>query len=207
MSFTPDIHHRLSRRLHGYDYRGAGAYFLTICAFQRECLFGEVVEGEVRLTRYGEIVREEWGKTPMLRPDVDLDAFVVMPNHFHAVIFILNHDDAHDIRPATEYESPVGAHRRAPETSNGGIGGAHIGAPLRRKSGSLGSIVAGFKSAATKRINDLRVNPGCPVWQRNFYDRVIRSEKEMANIRRYIVDNPAKWDLDENNPVNAVNMP
>lgn len=184
MSFDPDIHHRLSRRLHGYDYRGAGAYFLTICAFQRECLFGEVVEGEVRLTRYGEIVREEWGKTPMLRPDVDLDAFVVMPNHFHAVIFILHGDDAHDVRPATEYESP-----------------------LRRKSGSLGSIVAGFKSAATKRINDLRDNPGCPVWQRNFYDRVIRSEKEMANIRRYIVDNPAKWDQDENKPVNAANMP
>jgi REP element-mobilizing transposase RayT len=101
MTFNPGIHHRLSQRLHGYDYRSAGAYFLTICAFQRECLFGEVVEGEVWLTRYGEIVREEWGNTPMLRPNVDLDAFVVMPNNFHAVIFILNHDDAHDIRPAT----------------------------------------------------------------------------------------------------------
>lgn len=66
--------------------------------------------------------------------------------------------------------------------------------------------ISGFKSAATKRINDLRDNPGCPVWQRNYYDRVIRSEKELANIRQYIADNPAQWDLDENNPVNAVNL-
>jgi len=89
MSFDPDIHHRLSRRLHGYDYRGAGAYFLTICAFQRECLFGEVVEGEVRLTRYGEIVREEWGKSETVRENIILDEFIVMPNHIHASCSLL----------------------------------------------------------------------------------------------------------------------
>jgi len=212
MSFNPDIHKRRSLRLQDYDYRGAGAYFVTICSFQRECLFGEVVDGEVRLTPFGEIVREEWLNTAALRPHVDLDAFVVMPNHFHAVIFIMHVDDAHDVRPATENESFVGAHRRAPGTYDGGmgrphIGGAHIGAPLRRQSGSLGSIVAGFKSAATKRINTLRDNPGCPVWQRNYYDRVIRTEKELANIRQYIADNPAKWDLDENNPSNVTIIP
>jgi len=212
MGYNPDIHHRRSVRLLDYDYRCAGAYYVTICAFQREFLFGEVSDGEVRLTRFGEIVREEWLNTAVLRPNVDLDAFVVMPNHFHAVIFMLHGDDAHVVRPATENESPVGAHRCAPGTSGGGmgrphIGGAHIGAPLRRQPGSLGSIVAGFKSAATKRINALRDNPCCPVWQRNYYDHVIRTEKELAIIRQYIADNPAKWDLDENNPVNAVNIP
>ncbi|MRR58406.1 MAG: transposase [Deltaproteobacteria bacterium] len=180
MSFNPDIHNRRTLRLRDYDYRGVGAYFVTICAFQRECLFGEVVDGEVRLTSFGEIVREEWLNTAALRPHVDLDAFVVMPNHFHAVIFIMHGDDAHDVRPATDNESPVGAHHRAPGTYDGGMGrphicGAHFGAPLRRQSGSLGSIVAGFKSAATKRINTLR-------------------------------DNPAKWDLDENNPSNVTNI-
>jgi REP element-mobilizing transposase RayT len=216
MSFNPDILHRHSLRLRGYDYRTAGAYFVTLCAFQRECLFGGVVDGDVRLTLFGEIVREEWLKTLALRPDVDLDAYVVMPNHFHAVIFVRDNDDAGVIRPATEPGSPVGAHRCAPD-STGGVGGAdtaradtgraHIGAPLRRQSGTLGSIVAGFKSAATKRINTLRDNPGCPVWQRNYYDRVVRSEEELANIRQYIVDNPAKWDLDENNPVNVAKIP
>jgi REP element-mobilizing transposase RayT len=184
MSFNPDIHKRRSVRLLDYDYRCAGAYYVTICAFQREFLFGEVSDGEVRLTRFGEIVREEWLSTAVLRPNVDLDAFVVMPNHFHAVIFMLHGDDAHVVRPATENVSP-----------------------LRRQPGSLGSIVAGFKSAATKRINALRDNPCCPVWQRNYYDHVIRTEKELAIIRQYIADNPAKWDLDENNPVNAVDIP
>lgn len=211
MTFNPDIFHRCSIRLRGHDYRNAGAYFVTVCAFQRECLFGEVVDGVVRLTPFGEIVREEWLNTLALRPDVDLDAFVIMPNHFHAVIFIADDVDAGVIRPATVPGSPVGAHRCAPG-STGGDGGAdtgraHVGAPLRRQSGSLGSIVAGFKSAATKRINTLRDNPGCPVWQRNYYDRVIRSEKDLANIRQYIVDNPAKWDLDENNPVNVAKIP
>jgi REP element-mobilizing transposase RayT len=217
MTFNPDILHRRSLRLRGYDYRSAGAYFVTICSFQRECLFGEVVDGEVRLNAYGEIVREDWLNTAVLRPNVELDAYVIMPNHFHAVIFFLGDDDARVIRHATVQGSPVGAHRCAPDSASDGIGradtggahvgGAHVGAPLRRQSRSLGSIVAGFKSAAAKRINTVRDNPGCPVWQRNYYDRVIRSEKELANIRQYIADNPAKWDLDENNPVNAVKIP
>jgi REP element-mobilizing transposase RayT len=173
MAFDPDIHHRHSIRLREYDYSSSGAYFITICAFQRECLFGEVVDGEMRLNEVGKIVREEWLNTAVMRPDVYLDVYVIMPNHFHTVIFV--HDDI----------------------------GAHSSAPLRRQSGSIGSIVAGFKSAATKRINALRDNPGCPVWQRNYYEHVIRNENDLATIRQYIADNPLKWDLDENNPANV----
>jgi REP element-mobilizing transposase RayT len=77
---------------------------------------------------------------------------------------------------------------------------AHVGAPLRRQSGSIGSIVAGFKSATTKRINQFRTNPGCPVWQRNYYERVIRNESELSLARDYVVTNPLKWDLDRENP-------
>jgi REP element-mobilizing transposase RayT len=81
---------------------------------------------------------------------------------------------------------------------------AHIGAPLHRQSGSIGSILAGFKSATTKRINQIRANSGCPVWQRNFYERVIRNEHELARAREYIVNNPLKWELDQENPKNLI---
>jgi REP element-mobilizing transposase RayT len=84
---------------------------------------------------------------------------------------------------------------------------AHSSAPLRRQSGSIGSIIAGFKSAVTKRINTLRDNPGCPVWQRNYYEHVVRNETDLTNIRQYIANNPLKWDLDENNPANAADLP
>lgn len=88
MSFNPDIHHRRSHRLQGYDYRDAGAYFVTICSFQRECLFGEVVEGVVRLNEAGLSVVRNWQNIPLFFPHVELDEFVVMPNHFHAILHI-----------------------------------------------------------------------------------------------------------------------
>ena len=187
MGFDPDIHHRRSIRLQNYDYSTAGAYFVTICTFERECLLGDVVDGEMRLNDAGQIVREEWLRTAELRKNVILDEFVVMPNHFHAIIHIHDNVGAHCMRP--------GPNERAD------IKRAHVGAPLRRrKSGSIGSIIAGFKSAVTKRINQLRDNPGAPVWQRNYYERVIRDDRELQSIQQYIVDNPGKWQDDENHP-------
>lgn len=188
MTYNPDIHHRHSIRLREYDYRDAGAYFVTICTFQRECLFGEVIDGEMRLNGFGEIVREEWLNTAMMRPNVDLDVYAAMPNHFHAVLFVNENVGAHCIRPESETKDDSRAHSSA---------------PLRRQSGSIGSIIAGFKSVVTKRINTLRYNPGCPVWQRNYHEHVIRNEADLDNIRQYIVNNPLKWDLDENNPANV----
>jgi REP element-mobilizing transposase RayT len=213
MKFNPDIHHRHSIRLKEYDYSRAGAYFVTICAWQRECLFGDIVDGVMVLNDAGRIVAGEWERTPDIRPQVELDVYAIMPNHFHAIVVI--HDNDND--------GNVGAHRMRPNfirpehlypdtsenielciwnDSTANHNRAHVGAPLRRQSGSIVSIVAGFKSASTKRINHHRTTPGCPVWQRNYYERVIRNDHELSRAREYIVNNPLKWQLDKENPVN-----
>lgn len=189
--YNPDIHHRRSIRLKDYDYSSAGAYFVTICTWQRECLFGEIVDGKMRLNDCGNIVLTEWEQTRIMRNNVDLDAYIIMPNHFHA-IFSVQNDDI------------VGAHCMRPDSISPGpqANRAHSSAPLHRQSGSIGSIIAGFKSATTKQINVLRNNPGCPVWQRNYYERVIRNDNELTRAREYIINNPLKWALDKENPAN-----
>jgi putative transposase len=181
MPVASDIHRRRSIRLPHFDYSQNGTYFVTICTWRREPLFGDVVGGEMRLNEWGQIVRDEWLRTESLRPNVELDAFVAMPNHFHGIIVI---------------------------TERGGFVGAQRAAPLRRPGitpnnvapGSLGAIIRSFKSAATRRINRLRDNPGVPVWQRNYYERVIRDDAEWNRIREYVTGNPANWADDENHP-------
>ena len=170
--------HRRSIRLQKYDYAQSGAYFVTISAYQRICLFGDVVKEAMIPNEVGQIVCDEWLRTADIRPDIRLDSFQVMPNHFHAIVIVTEQfcEDA-----------AVGAHSRA---------------PFSRQPRSLGSLIAGFKSAATKRINQLRHTPGAPVWQRNYYERIIRSESEMDATRQYIVENPAKWAEDAENPKN-----
>lgn len=194
MTYNFDIHHRHSIRLKNYDYAQAGAYFVTICAWQRECLFGEIVNGEMVLNDTGRIIVEEWEKTAQIRSNIDLDVFSVMPNHFHAIFLIHDNVGAYCMRPESV------ANAILLETNDNR---AHVGAPLRRQSGSIGSVFAGFKSATTKQINIIRNNPGCPVWQKNYYERVIRNEDELSRAREYIVSNPMKWELDKENPVNC----
>jgi len=177
--FDPEVHHHRSTRLPDYDYAQSGAYFVTICTQGRMCLFGEVVDGKMQLNEFGLMVQEEWLRTESIRAEVELDVFVVMPNHFHGVVVITT--PAPHIGGTSE---SVGTHGRA---------------SLRRAPKSLGSLVAGFKSVVTKRINQLRNTPGIPVWQRNYYERVVRNERELDVIRQYIVDNPAKWPEDKEN--------
>lgn len=166
-----DRQHRRSIRLKGYDYSQVGAYFITVCAQNRECLFGSVVDGEMRLNGAGTIVADEWLKTTMIRDEIELDEWVVMPNHFHGIVWI-NH------------------HRR----------GDWPVAPTGPQPRSLGSLMAGFKSAVTKRINENRQTPGEKIWQRNYYEHIIRNESELNRIREYIVNNPLQWELDRENP-------
>ena len=173
MSYQSDTHYRSSIRLSDYDYTRAGVYYITVCTFNRACMFGQMVDGAVRLNKNGEIARDEWLRTAIIRPNVTLDAFVVMPNHIHMIFYITNNFTNVD-------DNGVGER-------------AHIGAPLRRKSNSVGSIVAGFKSAATKHINIYRNTPGQTVWQRNYYEHVIRNDHDLTSIRQYIADNPGKW--------------
>ncbi|MDT7973589.1 MAG: transposase [Armatimonadota bacterium] len=178
MRYDPDRHHRRSIRLRGYDYRQPGAYFVTIVTQDRACLFGEVVGEEMHLNELGKIVWEEWFRSAEIRQEIELlpDEFVAMPNHVHGIVWIV--------------EFPVGAHGRAP---------LHH-APLQRLPRSLASFIAGFKSATTKRINALRGTPSAPVWQRNYYEHIIRDEKSLNRIRQYIAENPLRWHLDAENP-------
>ncbi len=168
---------RRSLRLKGYDYSQAGAYFITIVSQDRACLFGEVVNGEMRLNEFGEFVRDEWFQSAQIRQEIQLnpDEFVVMPNHIHGVVWIVG-DGA-----------SVGAHGRAP-------------LPMQRMPRSLASFIAGFKSAVTKRINERRGTPGLPVWQRNYYEHIVRDDDELRRIREYITNNPLQWALDRENP-------
>lgn len=187
MLYVPEIHHRRSTRLPDYDYAQSGTYFITICTQGRTCLFGDVVDGEMQLNKLGRIVHEEWLRTESIRSEVELDAFLVMPNHFHGVVVITT-----PAPPAGRTSGSVGTHGRA---------------SLQRAPKSLGSLVAGFKSIVTKRINQLRNTAGVPVWQSNYYERIIRDEKELNAVRQYIVGNPAKWPEDKENPLNVKGYP
>jgi REP element-mobilizing transposase RayT len=179
----PDKHDRHSIRLKEYDYALPGAYFVTICTRDRACLFGHVMNGEMHLNEAGEIVRKQWFNTTAIRPYVRLNEneFVVMPNHMHAIVWIV------DIGVGATGRSPL----RLPSCATSPNGPKHA---------SIGAIMAGFKSVTAKRINQVRGAPGAPVWQRNYYEHVARNEQELMAIREYIQANPARWDDDENNP-------
>jgi len=204
MKFNPGIHERRSIRLADYDYTNAGAYFLTICAWERECLFGEITDGEMVLNGRGKIVRDEWFLSAVIRKEIILDEFIVMPNHLHGIICINGGVGAtrwvaqnQDNGGCDMTNNCVSAKQRATHAR-----ATHRVAPTGPVSGSIGAIVGQFKSAVTKRINAVRDNPGCPVWQRNYFERVIRNERELATIRDYIANNPMKWAMDKENPVN-----
>ena len=202
MPYNPDIHHRRSIRLREYDYSSGGAYFVTICTHQRECLFGVVVDGEMRLNVAGKTVREEWLKTATVRREIILDEFVIMPNHVHGIIFLMGNVGATRWVAQNESESATAgrATHRVDQNEPAGRRATHRVAPTGPVSGSVGAIIGQFKSIATKRINALHDTPGCPVWQRNYHEHIIREEDELTKVRRYIVENPSQWDLDENNP-------
>ncbi|GMT42253.1 MAG: hypothetical protein IEMM0002_0664 [bacterium] len=173
-----------SIRIKRYDYSRAGAYFVTICTQNRECLFGDVVDGEMVLNDAGRIVDDEWEKSADIRDEIELDEFVIMPNHFHGVVCI--HDDGR----GTARRARGSTARRAPT-------GERFGKPVP---GSLPTIIRSFKSAVTKRINEMHRAPGVTLWQRGFYEHVIRNERELTRVRQYITDNTAKWELDRENP-------
>lgn len=182
MPYNPDIHHRHSIRLKNYDYSQSGIYFVTICAWQRECLFGDLANGEMALNDVGRVVQDEWRRLPKQFPMVELDVSVIMPNHIHGIISIVG---AQFIAPGMcgRDRDVKGAMNRAP---------------------TVGEMVRAFKARCTHAINILRNNRGCPVWQRNYYERIIRDENELSRAREYIANNPMKWELDRENPVNAL---
>jgi putative transposase len=200
---------RRSVRLVDYDYSTGGAYFVTICTFHNECTLGEIKNGNMTLNDYGRIVHREWYKSAAMRPGVELDEFIIMPNHVHGIIVVYEDTiaDAGDKRRATS-RSPLRKHdlgaRQAivdaasaltpePDLPTSGKIGSKAHGPVKE---SLGAIIAGFKSSVTLQCNSLGHTPGRPFWQRNYYEHVIRSETALQEVRQYIVDNPLKWHLD-----------
>ena len=180
------VRHRRSIRLQGHDYGQPGAYFVTICTFDRECLFGKIADGRMWLNDMGHAAEAEWLNTARIRPQVELGAYVVMPNHFHAIVVIV--DNGRDVLAGRGISDDRGVLEYAPTG-------------FRSPSQTIGAIVRGFKSAVTKRINASRGTPGAPVWQRNYYERVVRNGDELNRIRQYILDNPARWAMDREDPM------
>jgi putative transposase len=179
-----------STRLPGWDYAGAGWYFVTICTRNRECLFGDIVDGEMHLSSIGEIVAEEWQKTPDIRPNVVLDEWVIMPNHLHGIIVILEPPDR-AVETSRRDVSTTASQRDVPTTTT----------PPRLQAGSLGAIIGQIKSVCTKRIWAAgHTEFG---WQSRFYDHIIRDEGSLQRIREYIINNPANWAEDRINPANS----
>jgi len=193
--------HRHSIRLGGYDYSRPGAYFVTICTHDRACLFGDVAEGEMRLNDAGRIAEQCWRDIPAHFPRLDLDAFVIMPNHVHGIIWIT--DDAVGVNDARGHNENVAPPVTRPPHNVGATHASPLPHALRPRGPqrrSVASIIGSFKSAVTKRINKLRGTPGMPVWQRNYYEHIIRTGESLDRIRRYIGENPLRWHLDRENP-------
>ena len=176
------LHRRRSLRLQGYDYAQDGAYFVTLCTHDRECLFGEIVDGVMRLSDAGVVVSDECFKTAQIRKTVRLnvDEFVVMSNRVHGILWIM---DVGVIRRV----APTGAGRR----------------PTDPAPGSVGAILAQFKSAVSKSINALHGTRGIQIWQRNYHEHIIRDDNSLNRIREYIGNNPRPWVLDRENPANG----
>ena len=185
MPYDPKIHRRRSIRLAGYDYTQCGAYFVTLNAREHGSIFGEVIEGAVRLSPIGEIVSHCWLNLANLFA-IQLDAWVIMPDHLHGVIFLRGKDEAAGGR--APYEGMVSSPAASPLRPHG------------TSSESLGAVVQNFKSVTTRKINRLRGMSGGQVWQRNYYEHIVRNERELNAIRRYIDDNPCNWALDRENP-------
>lgn len=190
MTYNPNIHHRRSIRLKEYDYSQNGAYFVTICVQNRECLFGEIVDGEMVLNDAGEIIKTEWEKLPQQFSNIELDVFAVMPNHFHGIVMIQNENNVgvplvgtqNDGQPQLQTGQPQGI---APTGKN-----------------TIGDIIRAFKSLTTNEyihgVKTKKFPPfEKPIWQRNYHEHIIRNEKSLETIQNYIINNPVKWQDDK----------
>lgn len=192
MKSNHEKHGRRSIRLPGYDYSQAGAYFVTICAHERRRLFGEIVNDEMQLNEFGLVVEQCWLEIPNHFSTADIDYYVVMPNHFHGILWICDRDDGR------------GTPWRAP-TTNDAVAGTPWRAPTVEKFGkptvgTLPTMIRSFKSAVTKGVNELRQTPAAPVWQRNYFEHVVRNEDALNRIREYIMYNSLHWAFDRDNP-------
>jgi putative transposase len=178
------LYHRRSIRLKGYDYSEAGDYFITLLSFKRKPLFGNVVDGEMKLSPEGCIVSNTWNNLQTRFPQIELEYSVVMPNHFHAILTINDNEDAGiDVRAI--HELPL----RQPPPINFEKDNTNM---MRRRM-LLPMVIGYFKMNTAKMINQILSSPGQPVWHRNYYEHIINSDEEYENIAAYIEFNPMNW--------------
>jgi REP element-mobilizing transposase RayT len=188
MKYNPEYHHRRSIRLQGYDYSQTGIYFVTICTYQRQCIFGEIRDGKIILNQIAKIVAQEWVKSAEIRQEIELDEWIIMPNHLHGIVVIDKKDDNY-FKNDNNYNNK----------------GASL-APLqrdefgKRKPKSLSSFIGGFKSSVTKKMKSICEHPNPVIWQRNYHETIVRDESQLNQIRQYIIKNPQKWDEDPEKP-------
>jgi putative transposase len=193
------IHHRRSLRLKSYDYTTAGAYFVTICTQDRACLFGDVAAGAMRLNEAGRMVARLWDDLAVRFSGVEIDQCVVMPNHLHGILVLPYADMGAD--------AAIGATTRVAPTIDGPVGAPLVGASA--PSVRLGDVVGAFKSLTTVGYIDGVKTNAWPefrerLWQRNYYEHIVRDETALNRIRRYIDYNPARWEFDDENPRRTV---
>jgi len=198
MAYDPKKHHRRSIRLRGYDYADGGAYFMTICVHNKECLLGRVVEGQMVLSDAGQTVQRVWLSLTQRLPAVVLDAFQIMPNHLHGVFVIPGPGLEPSLAAATG--APV-----VPPYPNRNKGTASR-APTNRRV-AMGDVVGAFKSIATIQVNRLLSRTGTRLLQENFFEHIIRNVDSLGKIRAYISENPARWLEDPENPDRPLGNP
>ena len=242
MSYSPAKHHRRSIRLKGYDYSQEGIYFITFCCYNRKHLFGRIENGKMILNEFGKIAFDEWMKTPLLRPNIELGEFVVMPNHIHGIVIIENsiqggsggQGDPGIPGGPVDQGSP-GVLQYAPTTTpttptiptipTHPTTSTKFSPNFKSPSQTIGAIVRGYKGSVTKQIKELRFRiPGecnsdskigesgyknkrgdCKspqnmiqkVWERNYYEHIVRDQRAFDNISRYILNNPLNWKGDK----------
>ena len=208
--YNPQMHNRRSIRFKGYDYTQAGLYFITICCQNRACLFGEIENGKMMLNDAGAIANDCWLNIPNHFPNATLHEYVIMPNHVHGIIELVG---ANNHSPKTNNHSPVSklhspknkknnnsviGDNRAKNVSVIGDNRAKNVSPLRSPSKTVGSVVRGFKIGVTKWM---RQNTDTfYIWQRNYWEHIIRDDISYENISQYIINNPTKWNNDKLNP-------
>ena len=205
-AYNPQIHHRRSIRLRGYDYTQSGAYFVTICTQGRACLFGHIVNDEMQLNDAGRMVQTVWESMPGRFPNATFDIYVIMPNHFHAIVII--NDQPVGATLVVAQNAVVAPNGVAPSPTDVPNGAGTSPAPTNHP--TLGAMVGAFKSITTHEyIVGIRTSGWPPfdrrIWQRNYWEHIIRTPESHARIEDYIRLNPARWQADQLHPAAPLN--
>jgi putative transposase len=181
MPYNPDLHHRKSHRLRGHDYTEPGQYFVTLCTHDMTCLFGDIIHGQMEPNLLGQIVMAQWLALPSHFPNLNLDAWQLMPNHLHGILILTStppsmlQTNNRLARGYQTYDSPQGT-----------------------ASGSLGAIIQSLKKTTTRKIRRLTNDPDIQVWHRDYHDHIIRDHDDLLRVRHYIAQNPVRWELRHN---------